>query len=72
LGNFGIYFDLSDPVSLCQTIESFESEDSTRRKAMLASWEWISWQDSTKQLLDRVKKHLDRHYPAVRGSKVKM
>lgn len=59
IGDYGAYFDLADPASLRNVIECFELEDPAAKKAMLASWKWLSWRDSAEQLIGRIKNNLD-------------
>ena len=58
VGEVALYFDLSDPDSLCQAIEHFESTDKAAQKALPAAWTWPTWLDCTTQLLNRVKRNV--------------
>lgn len=49
------YFDLRDPDSLAQFITYGDKLD----PASLSNWSWITWQESTAQLLSNVRQHLE-------------
>jgi len=63
VGEAARYFDLSDPIFLCQAIERFEATGDVEQKALPDTWTWPSWLDCATQLLNRVIRNVSQHNP---------
>ena len=52
--DFVVYFDLKDPLSLCEKIETYERENIFPAERNIDEWEWIDWEKATEQLINGV------------------
>lgn len=52
--DFIAYFDLSEPESLCRHIRQFENSGMFPALQDVAAWSWLSWEDTTRQLIQRI------------------
>ncbi len=53
-GEFVSYFDLNQPKSLSGQIQQFEDSGNFPATRHKADWSWLSWENSTCQLIDRI------------------
>lgn len=60
-GEVMAYFGLAEPESLARLVRQFEATGQFPAKAPLSSWQWLSWQESTQQLVNRIQQHLAEH-----------
>jgi len=63
------YFDLSDPVTLTNLVRQFESSDVFPAQGDMSTWKWLSWQDSTRQLITRVHENTEISNTGGRGAR---
>jgi alpha-1,2-rhamnosyltransferase len=56
-GEFISYFDLNQPESLCRQVRQFEDSGIFPATQDMADWSCLSWEDSTRQLIERVGRH---------------
>lgn len=60
-GEVMAYFGLAEPESLARLVRQFEATGQFPAKAPLSSWQWLSWQESAQQLVNRIQQHLAEH-----------
>lgn len=64
-GDAMAYFDLATPDSLARLVRRFESSGQFPATGDLAQWQWLSWQDSTQQLVRRIHQQLSKPVEAI-------
>ncbi|WP_445323856.1 glycosyltransferase family 4 protein [Pseudomonas sp. EL_65y_Pfl2_R95] len=57
-GDFMAYFELGQPASLAALVENFEQTGRFPAAKNLQQWSWLSWNDSTRQLIERTATHV--------------
>lgn len=57
-GDFMAYFKLDQPASLAALVETFEQTGRFPASNDLQQWSWLSWNDSTRQLIGRTVSHV--------------
>ena len=61
------YFGLSEPESLCRLVRRFEGSGKFPAQTAVSKWSWLSWKDSTVQLIGRVRYHTSTTKPLLTG-----
>ncbi|MEO6919484.1 MAG: glycosyltransferase family 1 protein [Collimonas sp.] len=56
-GDYTAYFSLTQSESLSRLVAEFELTDIFPAKKPMTHWTWLSWEDSTRQLVRRVMSH---------------
>ncbi|ARU86608.1 glycosyl transferase [Pseudomonas sp. M30-35] len=59
-GGYMAYFELDRPESLVELVETFEQTGRFPAAQDLQQWSWLSWNDSTRQLIERTAAHVIR------------
>lgn len=55
---FIAYFNLSDPNSLADLVKRYETDNLFPAEKPMTDWNWILWQESAQQLIDRTNSHI--------------
>jgi len=59
--DFVAFFELSNPQNLCDLIIEFEKSAVFPAVRSIEEWQWISWEESTLQLIEKIVQHEKEH-----------
>ncbi|WP_445261292.1 glycosyltransferase family 4 protein [Pseudomonas sp. RL_15y_Pfl2_60] len=68
-GDFMAYFQLDQPASLAALVETFEQQGRFPAAQDLQQWSWLSWSDSTRQLIERTAAHIGQAHSLDRSER---
>jgi len=58
-GEYISYFDLARPESLSNQVRQFEESGAFPAARHMADWSWLNWENSTRQLVQRILHHVE-------------
>lgn len=65
---FIAYFNLSDPESLAALITQFEESGKFPAGKDIKEWAWLTWEDSARQFLEKILRHVKKITESINGS----
>src|SRR5690554_19357 len=58
-GDAMAYFELSDPANLARLVSHYESSGTFPVEGDMSQWKWLTWKESTGQLISRVQENVN-------------
>ena len=58
-GDAMAYFELSDPANLARLVRHYESSGAFPVEGDMSQWKWLTWKESTGQLISRVQENVN-------------